>query len=201
MIPQKNEIVVYQPNDIMRIEVRFEDETVWLQQPRIAELFACSLENVRLHLKNIYANGELDKAATSKESLEVRQEGTRRVTRRVVYYNLDAIISIGYRVNSIVGVRFRQWAFRVTIIARPQKSGQINPESGQIKNVRSYDIKSQDDAVLCAIQDCPGIKADGIFLQIRTSTRSVRRSLERLSGASKIEYRGSKRTGGWYVRT
>lgn len=201
MTPQKNEIVVYQPNDIMRIEVRFEDETVWLQQPRIAELFACSLENVRLHLKNIYANGELDKAATSKESLEVRQEGTRRVTRRVVYYNLDAIISIGYRVNSIVGVRFRQWAFRVTIIARPQKSGQINPESGQIKNVRSYDIKSQDDAVLCAIQDCPGIKADGIFLQIRTSTRSVRRSLERLSGASKIEYRGSKRTGGWYVRT
>ena len=208
MTPQKNEIVVYQPNDIMRIEVRFEDETVWLQQPRIAKLFACSLENVRLHLKNIYANGELDKAATSKESLEVRQEGTRRVTRRVVYYNLDAIISIGYRVNSIVGVRFRQWAFRVTIIARPQKSGRINPgsgrinpESGRIKNVRSYDIKSQDDAVLCAIQDCPGIKADGIFLQVRTSTRSVRRSLERLSGASKIEYRGSKRTGGWYVRT
>ena len=98
--------------------------------------------------------------------------------------------------------------FRVTIIARSQKSGQINPESGQInpesgriKNVRSYDIKSQDDAVLCAIQDCPGIKADGIFLQIRTSTRSVRRSLEQLSGALKIEYRGSKRTGGWYVRT
>ena len=98
--------------------------------------------------------------------------------------------------------------FRVTIIAKSfesgqinPESGQINPESGQIKNVRSYDIKSQDDAVLCAIQDCPGIKADGIFLQIRTSTRSVRRSLERLSGASKIEYRGSKRTGGWYVRT
>ena len=98
--------------------------------------------------------------------------------------------------------------FRVTIIAKSFESGQINPESGQInpesgriKNVRSYDIKSQDDAVLCAIQDCPGIKADGIFLQIRTSTRSVRRSLERLSGASKIEYRGSKRTGGWYVRT
>ena len=81
------------------------------------------------------------------------------------------------------------------------ESGQINPESGQIKNVHSYDIKSQDDAVLCAIQDCPGIKADGIFLQVRTSTRSVRRSLERLSGALKIEYRGSKRTGGWYVRT
>ena len=98
--------------------------------------------------------------------------------------------------------------FRVTIIAKSLESGQIkgesgqiNPESGQIKNVHSYDIKSQDDAVLRAIQDCPGIKADGIFLQVRTSTRSVRRSLERLSSASKIEYRGSKRTGGWYVRT
>ena len=98
--------------------------------------------------------------------------------------------------------------FRVTIIAKSLESGQIkgesgqiNPESGQIKNVHSYDIKSQDDAVLRAIQDCPGIKADGIFLQVRTSTRSVRRSLERLSGALKIEYRGSKRTGGWYVRT
>ncbi len=112
-VPQKNEIVVYQPNDIMRIEVRFEEDTVWLQQFRIAELFSCSLENVRLHLKNIYASGELDKKATSKESLEVRPEGSRRVTRRVIYYNLDAIISIGYRVNSIVGVRFRQWATKV----------------------------------------------------------------------------------------
>ncbi len=111
--PQKNEIVVYQPNDIMRIEVRFEEDTVWLQQFRIAELFSRSLENVRLHLKNICASGELDKKATSKESLEVRQEGSRRVTRRVIYYNLDAIISIGYRVNSIVGVRFRQWATKV----------------------------------------------------------------------------------------
>ena len=109
----ENQIVVYQPDSVMRLEVRFDGETVWLPQPQIAELFSCSVENVRLHLKNIYAIGELDKAATSKESLEVRREGMRNVTRKFVYYNLDAIISIGYRVNSIVGVRFRQWATRV----------------------------------------------------------------------------------------
>ena len=109
----ENQIVVYQPDGVMRIEVQFDGDTVWLPQPRIAELFSCSLENVRLHLKNIYNSGELDKVSTSKESLEVRKEGTRNVTRKFVYYNLDAIISIGYRVNSIVGVRFRQWATEI----------------------------------------------------------------------------------------
>ena len=108
-----NQIVVYQPDGVMKIDVRFDGETVWLLQPQIAELFSCSLENVRLHLKNIYACGELEKSATSKESLEVRKEGNRSVTRKFLYYNLDAIISIGYRVNSIVGVRFRQWATQV----------------------------------------------------------------------------------------
>ena len=110
MKTNENQIVVYQPNGVMKIDVRFDGETVWLLQPQIAELFSCSLENVRLHLKNIYACGELEKAATSKESLEVRKEGNREVKRKFLYYNLDAIISIGYRVNSIVGVRFRQWA-------------------------------------------------------------------------------------------
>ena len=109
----QNQIVVYQPNGVMKIDVRFDGETVWLLQSQIAELFSCSLENVRLHLKNIYACGELEKTATSKESLEVRKEGSRSVTRKFLYYNLDAIISIGYRVNSIVGVRFRQWATQV----------------------------------------------------------------------------------------
>ena len=106
----ENQIVVYQPNETVRLDVRLENETVWLLQSQIAELFKCSLENVRLHLKNIYASEELDKSATPKESLEVRLEGNRKVSRRFTYYNLDAIISIGYRVNSIIGVKFRQWA-------------------------------------------------------------------------------------------
>ena len=109
-VMKENQIVVYQPQGVTRIDVRFEDETVWLLQSQIAELFSCSNENVRLHLKNIYASGELEAKATSKEILEVRQEGHRKVSRKTIYYNLDAIISVGYRVNSIVGVRFRQWA-------------------------------------------------------------------------------------------
>ena len=113
MEPAENQIVVYQPNETIRLDVRFDNETVWMPQPQIAELFACSLENVRLHLKNIYASGELDKLATSKESLEVRREGNRNVTRHFTYYNLDAVISIGYRVNSIIGVKFRQWATQI----------------------------------------------------------------------------------------
>ena len=113
MSTNENQIVVYQPNETVRLDVRFDNETVWMPQPQIAELFACSLENIRLHLKNIYASGELDKESTSKESLEVRQEGNRSVTRRFTYYNLDAVISIGYRVNSIIGVKFRQWATQI----------------------------------------------------------------------------------------
>ena len=91
--PKKNEIVVYQPDGVTRVDVRFDGETVWLLQPQIADLFGCSLENVRLHLKNIFASGELSKEATSKESLEVRLEGSRRVTRKFTYYNAESDIA------------------------------------------------------------------------------------------------------------
>ena len=88
MNERENQIIVYQPNETMRLDVQFDDETAWMPQSQIAQLFACSLENVRLHLKNIYASGELDKTATSKDCLEVRREGNRNVTRRFIYYNL-----------------------------------------------------------------------------------------------------------------
>ena len=113
MSDPKNEIVVYQPNDVMRLEVRLENETVWLSQAQMAVLFGCSPDNIGLHLKNIYAIGELTKEATAEESSVVRFEGARRVSRRVTMYNLDAIISVGYRVNSVRGVQFRQWATQV----------------------------------------------------------------------------------------
>ena len=90
MSANKSQIIVYQPDGVMKIDVRFDGETVWLLQPQIAELFSCSIENVRLHLKNIYACGELEKAATSEESLEVRKGGSRSVTRKFIYYNLDS---------------------------------------------------------------------------------------------------------------
>ena len=80
---QKNEIVVYQPNETLRLEVKLEDETVWLTQSQMGELFGCTTRNVRLHLENIYASGELDEASTGKDFFLVRQEGNRRVSRHV----------------------------------------------------------------------------------------------------------------------
>ena len=108
-----NHIVVYQPDEVMRLEVRLENETVWLTQKQMAELFGCSTDNVGLHLKNIYTEGELEESATAEDSSVVRLEGKRKVARRVRFYNLDAIISVGFRVNSKLGVRFRQWANKV----------------------------------------------------------------------------------------
>ena len=107
----KGELVLYQFDDkSAQLEVRVNEETVWLSQKQMAVLFGCSGENIRMHLNNIYQEEELDERATSKDFLEVQQEGIRFVNRRVVYYNLDAAISIGYRVNSKRGTQFRIWA-------------------------------------------------------------------------------------------
>ena len=105
------EIQVYEtPDGVVRVEVRLERETVWLTQRQMAELFDTSADNVGLHLKNIFADGELEEVATAEDFSVVQLEGRRRVQRRLKHYNLDAIISVGYRVNSKRGVRFRQWA-------------------------------------------------------------------------------------------
>jgi hypothetical protein len=93
-----------------RIEVRLEDETVWLTQIGMSELFQTTVANINTHLKNIYAEGELSVAATIKEYLIVRQEGKRRVRRSVKHYDLETILSVGYRVKSLRGTQFRQWA-------------------------------------------------------------------------------------------
>lgn len=95
------------------IEARYEDETVWLTQQLMAELFQVQPQNITIHLKNIYAEGELDELATCKDFLQVQQEGNRQVQRQRKFYNLDAIISVGYRVNSVRATQFRQWATQV----------------------------------------------------------------------------------------
>lgn len=99
--------------DTRQVEVRLEGETLWITQSQMAELFATSADNISLHLKNIYKDNELDETATAEDFSVVRQEGVRRVTRQLKHYNLDAIISVGYRVNSSQATRFRQWATRV----------------------------------------------------------------------------------------
>ena len=110
---QQGEIILYQPDETVRLEVRLEDETVWLTQQQMAELFRATKQNISLHIKNVYEEGELSENATVKEYLTVRKEGNRMVRRRVRGYNLDVIISVGYRVKSLQGTRFRQWANKV----------------------------------------------------------------------------------------
>ncbi|MEK7810771.1 MAG: RhuM family protein, partial [Pseudomonadota bacterium] len=110
-IPSGGQFLAYQAEDgKLKIDVRFEGETVWLTQQHMAELFQTTKQNISLHIQNIYEEQELEREATVKESLTVRQEGSRSVRRQVELYNLDAIISVGYRVKSVVATRFRIWA-------------------------------------------------------------------------------------------
>ena len=109
------EIVMYQPDETIRLEVRVEDETVWLSQAQMAELFGTKRQAITKHLQNIYECDELKKEATSSILELVRKEGNRTVKRKVEFYNLDAIISVGFRVNTKRGIEFRQWANRVLI--------------------------------------------------------------------------------------
>ena len=109
-IPARNEIVVYQPDETVRLEVRVENETVWLTQSLIGELFGVDRTTVVRHIRNIYQSGELVESATCAKNAQVQREGGRSVSRIVPFYNLDVIIAVGYRVNSLRATRFRQWA-------------------------------------------------------------------------------------------
>ena len=107
----QSEMILYQTADgRTRIQCRFENETIWLSQVMIAELFQTTVPNINQHLKAIYAEGELAEAATIKSYLTVRSEGVREVSREVLHYSLPAILAIGYRVRSLRGTQFRQWA-------------------------------------------------------------------------------------------
>ena len=114
MDDDSGELVIFQEAG-QAVEVRLDakHDTVWLTQKLMADLFETSTDNVSLHLKNIFADGELSEAATTEDSSVVRQEGKRQVSRSVKHYNLDAIISVGYRVRSKRAVLFRQWATKV----------------------------------------------------------------------------------------
>ena len=105
------EILIYQTDDGQtNIEVKIEDDTVWLTQQQMSELFETSRTNVVEHIKHIYEEGELDEISTCRNFRQVRKEGNREVTRQIPHYNLDMIISLGYRIKSVIATRFRQWA-------------------------------------------------------------------------------------------
>ena len=111
---EENKIIIYQTEDGQtQIDVRLENDTVWLTQAQMVELFQTTKQNVSLHVSNVFKEGELEQESTVKEYLTVQQEGRRAVSRQVKYYNLDVIISVGYRVKSKRGTAFRIWARRV----------------------------------------------------------------------------------------
>ena len=110
---QKNEnnIIIYQDEDgVTKVSVKFSDEDIWLTQNQIAEIYKTTQENISMHIKNIYKDGELENNSTNKKFLLVQNEGNRKVKRKIDHYNLDMIIALGYRVQSQVATRFRIWA-------------------------------------------------------------------------------------------
>ncbi len=108
----KNEIIIFENQDV-KLEVNVKEDTVWLSQQQMSELFKTSRTNIIEHINNVYQDEELDKESTCQDFRQVRKEGKREVTRTIPYYNLDMIISVGYRVNSKQGIAFRKWATKV----------------------------------------------------------------------------------------
>ena len=108
----KNEIIIFEEENI-KLEVKVQDETVWLTQNQMAELFKTTRNNVTLHIGNCYKEKEVEEISTSKDFLLVQKEGNRKTNRRVKHYNLDVIISVGYRVKSKRGTQFRIWSNKI----------------------------------------------------------------------------------------
>lgn len=112
MRDMKNEIILFEDGDV-KLEVSMQDETVWLTSDQMSELFNTTKRNIEMHIKNIYTEGELEENSTLKDFFQVQKEGTREVTRNKKIYNLDIIISVGYRVKSKEGTKFRIWANKI----------------------------------------------------------------------------------------
>lgn len=156
-----NEIILYQSGELSeRIEVRLEDETVWLSQAQMALLFSQTKQNISLHINNCFNEGELEKGATVKESLTVQKEGKRNVKRKIEYYNLDVIISVGYRVKSKQGTQFRIWA---TNVLRDYllKGYALNQRMNRIENNVEH-LTKKVDAISLQIQSAE-IPNQGVF--------------------------------------
>lgn len=140
---EQGEIILYQPDEAVKLEVRLEDETVWLTQAQIVDLFQSSKANISEHIKNIYESGELTLNSTVRKFRTVRLEGGRSVTRNIDYYNLDMILSVGYRVSSKRGTQFRVWASRV-LKDYLLKGYSINQRVDQLENKIDSKFASHD---------------------------------------------------------
>ena len=177
---KKGEIILYQPDEAVRLEVRLEDETVWLTQAQMAELFGVRENTITYHVKEIYSIGELESYSTTRKNRVVRREGTRNVKRSIDFYNLDMIISVGYRVSSKRGVQFRQWATRI-LKENLLKGYSINQRFEQLEQRVSRTEEKIDFFVRTSLPPVEGIFYNGqIFDAYKFATdliRSAKKSL------------------------
>ena len=172
------EIVMYQPDETIRLEVRMDEDTVWLTQAQMAELFATGRQAITKHLQNIYESSELSKEATSSILELVRQEGNRKVKRKIEFYNLDAIISVGFRVNTKRGIMFRQWANKV-LREYLLKGYSVNQRFEQLERRVSKTEEQIDFFVHTSLPPVEGIYYDGqIFDAYRFVSDLIRKAKE-----------------------
>jgi hypothetical protein len=148
--PPGTELILYQTERGIRIDVRLEDGTVWLTQAQMAELFQTTPQNITLHLKSIYREDELSEEATCKSYLQVRREGSREVRRQLRHYNLEAILAVGYRVESPRGTQFRQWA---TARLREYLEKGFTLDDERLRNPPGPDVPDYFDELLERIRD------------------------------------------------
>jgi len=177
---EQGEIILYQPDETVKLDVRIEDETVWLTQAQIVELFQSSKANISEHIKNIYEQEELEESSTVRDFRTVRQEGKRQVVRNLTYYNLDAIISIGFRVNSKRGIQFRRWANSV-LKEYLLKGYSINQRLSELEKTVALHSEKIDFFVRTSLPPVEGIFFDGqIFDAYKFATdliKTARKSL------------------------
>ena len=177
---EQGEIILYQPDETVKLDVRIEDETVWLTQAQIVELFQSSKANISEHIKNIYEQEELEESSTVRDFRTVRQEGKRQVVRNLTYYNLDAIISIGFRVNSKRGIQFRQWANSI-LKEYLLKGYSINQRLSELEKTVALHSEKIDFFVRTSLPPVEGIFFDGqIFDAYKFATdliKTARKSL------------------------
>jgi len=151
IIPHESEVLLYQAEDgRARVEVRFDGETAWLTQAGLAELFQTTPQNITQHIAAIYGEHELDEASTCKSHLQVRQEGSRQVRRRLKHYNLPMILAVGYRVRSARGTQFRQWA---TARLEEYVVKGFTMDDARLKNPPGPGVPDYFDELLARIRD------------------------------------------------
>ncbi|WP_337942874.1 RhuM family protein [Parabacteroides sp.] len=157
---EQGEIILYQPDEAVKLEVRMEDETVWLTQAQIAELFGTEVPAISKHIRNIIRSRELEKEATVSKMEIVRLEGSRKVKRVIDIYNLDMILSVGYRVNSKNATLFRRWANKV-LKEYLLKGYSVNRRLSELEQTVSEHSKKIDFFVRTSLPPVEGIFFDG----------------------------------------